>query len=467
MQSLQRAQLGLTIAAQSTARGMGAIGIVRLSGSEAFTIGAALGCRSPQAQPYKLQRALLRNAQGAALDDAMAVAMPAPNSYTGEDLLELHVHGGEAVVAAVLQACLAAGARAAEPGEFTLRAFVHGRMDLAQAEAVGALIHAQTDAGRARALAVLQGDVSTAIGTWLQRLEGVAAAWLAQLDFPDDTLEGPGVTQTEQQACLKAHEALERLLGRMALDDEQPPHVVLLGAVNTGKSTLTNALCGYERALVDADAGTTRDAIEVPLRWRHQRLNWWDTAGRRQGAEGVEARGITLGAERAQSAALIVWLCAAEAPLWPPQELLQKGAPVLLLGAQADRLDAAARADFAASALRAGHTVHGFVSGKTGEGITQLQQLVCDGLTQGHTRGAVAANAPDENATLGNLRHREQLSVALEALGDVEASFAGGMPLDVLLMDLQRAIRALGQIVGRDVDARVIDRIFSDFCIGK
>jgi tRNA modification GTPase len=202
--------------AQSTARGVGAIAIVRISGTEAFAIAARLGCEQAKQTPYKLVRVPLRAPDGALLDDALVVWMPGPHSYTGEDLVELHVHGGEAVVAAVLEACLQLGARPAEPGEFTLRAFAHGRLDLAQAEAVGALIHAQTDVARQRALTALHGGLSTQIHGLLQRLEGIAAAWLSQLDFPDDTAEGTGVTDEQRQACGQAQAALEALLGRMA-----------------------------------------------------------------------------------------------------------------------------------------------------------------------------------------------------------------------------------------------------------
>lgn len=469
MQALQREQLNQTIVAQSTPRGMGAIAIVRLSGTTAFAVGQGLGCTGLGQQPYKLTRVQLVGPAGEPLDDALAAAMPGPKSYTGEDLLELHLHGGPAVVAAVLDACLRLGARAANPGEFTLRAFVHGRLDLPQAEAVGALIHAQTEGGRARALAALSGGTSAAITHWLHGLEGVAAAWLAQLDFPDDTLEGVGATAQDRQLCRRAVDALERLLGQMVEADEAPAQVVLMGAVNTGKSTLTNALCGSERALVDAEAGTTRDAIEVPLRWGTVQLRLWDTAGQRDDAQGVEARGIALGIARAETAAVVVWLCDGTAPVWPSQALLGRGTPVLVWGARADRMDAEARRALAALAQQQGFELCGFVSGQTGEGLAQLQAAVlahCAAAAAAATEDAHAAGpAPQE--ILGNLRHRQQLQAALTALGEVEEGMAQGAPMDLLLSDLQQAVRALGQIVGRDVDARVLDRIFSDFCIGK
>jgi tRNA modification GTPase len=446
--------------AQSTARGVGAIAIVRISGTEAFAIAARLGCEQAKQTPYKLVRVPLRAPDGALLDDALVVWMPGPHSYTGEDLVELHVHGGEAVVAAVLEACLQLGARPAEPGEFTLRAFAHGRLDLAQAEAVGALIHAQTDAARQRALTALHGGLSGQIHKLLQRLEGIAAAWLSQLDFPDDTAEGTGATDEHRQACGQAQAALEALLGRMAAEDDAPPDVVLMGAVNTGKSTLLNALAGYERAIVDPEAGTTRDIIEVPLRFRGQRFQLWDTAGHRLEAQGVEARGIALGAERAQKAALVLWLCRGSAPLWPPSELT---APLLVLGAQADQANSAQRQALEQEAQARGLSLAGWISGRTGEGVDALLQTISARLAAGApSEGPEAALEP-----MANLRHRQQLQAAIEALGAVEASMQQNMPLDLLLTDLQGAVRALGEIVGRDVDARVIDRIFSDFCIGK
>jgi len=455
-----RAQLQQTMVAQSTARGVGAIAIVRLSGAEAFAIAGRLGCEKAKQTPYKLVRVPLRGPDGTLLDDALAVWMPGPHSYTGEDLVELHLHGGEAVVAAVLEACLQLGARAAEPGEFTLRAFAHGRLDLAQAEAVGALIHAQTDVARQRALTALQGGLSTQIHGLLQRLEGVAAAWLAQLDFPDDTAEGTGATDEQQQACRGAQAALEALLGRMAAEDDAPPDVVLMGAVNTGKSTLLNALAGYERAIVDAEAGTTRDIIEVPLRFRGQRFQLWDTAGHRLEAQGVEARGIALGAKRAQKAALVLWLCKGDGPLWPPADL---AAPLLVLGAQADQADSEQRQALEREAEARGLPLAGWISGRTGEGVDALLQILSARLAaEARSGGLEAAEEP-----MANLRHRQQLQAAIEALGAVQASMQQNMPLDLLLTDLQGAVRALGEIVGRDVDARVIDRIFSDFCIGK
>lgn len=462
MNPATRAQHNQTIAAQSTAKGTGAIAIVRISGVEAFDVAQKLGCQSDKQRPYKLVRVALSHESTGALDDALVAFMPGPNSYTGEDLVELHVHGGEAVVAAVLRACLVLGARPAAAGEFTLRAFAHGRLDLAQAEAIGALIHAQTDGARTRALAVLGGALSNQVGQWLHRLEGVAASWLSQMDFPDDTLDACGASQAERSTCAAACAALEALWARMAQEEERAPHVVLMGAVNTGKSTLTNAFAGYERAIVDASAGTTRDTIEVPLRHRQQRFNLWDTAGERAGATGVEAQGIRLGRAQAEQAALVLWLCDAACPLWPPKEL---SCPFLLIGAQADRYDAAQRAAFEAAAKTRGLSVAQWISGRTQEGIDVLRERICVQLQTRFERQGLGDGAEADG--MANLRHKQQLQLAIEGLQALAQGVAQGQPLDLLLTDLQHTVRALGQIVGRDVDAQVIDRIFKDFCIGK
>jgi tRNA modification GTPase len=442
-----------TIVAQSTPKGAGAIAIVRLSGPAAFNIVAALCQHVPLPAKHTLRPRKLYDAAATVLDEAMLAVMPGPNSYTGDDVAELHLHGSEACVRAVLGACREAGARDATGGEFTLRAFVNGRLDLAQAEAVGALVTARSEAQRTNALRLLAGALSERITPLLQRLEPIMAAWRASLDFPDEGTDA--VPTVDQQAALgDILKRIKELADSARTDLHRSHQVALCGAPNTGKSTLLNTWAQEERAIVDAMPGTTRDPIAVPM--ADAAIDWvvWDTAGMRAEAVGVEARGVALAQSRGAAADRVVWLVRPEVPVWPPADWRH----VTLVASQADRTDAAGRAAFAARVASRGLSLWGWISAHTGEGIAALQEAV-------RTRDDDTAGA--DGLFVAKARHIELLATARDALGVCLDGMVAQMPLDLALGELELAARCLGAIVGHDVDAAVLDRVFKDFCIGK
>lgn len=449
--TVQQHALSDTIVACATAEGEGAIAIVRLSGAQAGAIAQALA-PGPRAA-RELVRARLRAANGDLLDDAMLVEMPGPRSYTGEDVVELHLHGARVVVQAVLAACQALGARLAGPGEFTLRAFVNGRMDLTQAEAVGDLVGATHDAQRRAALVALAGGLSSQVLALIEPLEAVLTDWRAALDFPEyPTGEGWDAAHAGVLAGVAAQ--LDALLARSRVDLRRGFRVALCGAPNVGKSTLLNAWAGEHRVLVDAQPGTTRDPVEVELLDGATRWSVCDTAGMHAAASGLEAAGIALGRQWAARADYVLWLCTGEQPVWPDASLRVDA----VVGGKADLLSEGGKKHVAAAAQARGLTFLGWVSGKTGTGVAALRQA---------TLGALGDTTLSEGRLSVRQRHLEALLAARAALGRVIAAHAAGDSLDVLAYDVEEAAKWLGSIVGRDIDAAVLDRIFSAFCIGK
>lgn len=445
-----------TIAAQSTARGQGAIAIVRLSGPQAYSIAARLARYTDTAVPisHRMQRVALFDGQEKQLDDAMMVWMQKPRSYTGEDMVELHLHGAQAVVLAVLDACYAQGARAARAGEFTLRAFLNGRMDLTQAEAVGQLLAAQTQTQRQSALRVLDGAFSARVLPWLEEMEGILAAWRAVLDFPEYPT-GDAPTAAQLQSLRDILKRIRTTCQSVKTDLGRPFQVALCGAPNTGKSTLLNAWAEDERAMVDATPGTTRDAIGVPM--HDHGINWylWDTAGMRPEAQGVEARGIEITRSRAEAADRVLWLLSADQPVWPPDAWEH----VWVVGSRADRLSDASRRAFEADVAMRPWPFLGWISVHTQTGLDSLRARVAGAFRE--------TKSSDEALLVVKSRQLEQLKAAAEALTTCLEAADAQATLDVLMADLEWSVRALGALLGRDVDAAVLDRVFGDFCIGK
>ena len=448
------ASLDDTIVAPATAAGEAAVAIVRLSGPRARSIGAELAPSRSARESHRLYRVRLRAGDGAALDDGLVVEMHAPRSYTGEDVVELHVHGGRGVVDAVLGSCLTAGARLAEPGEFTLRAFLRGRMDLAQAEAVGDLISATSESQRRIALGQLAGGLSGTITRLLDDLEGVLAAWRALLDFPEQVGEAEPGDDGRAAVLARVGGELEVLVEQARLDLSRRPQVVLCGAPNSGKSSLLNALVGERRVLVDAAPGTTRDPVEVELAVEGVRVSVWDTAGLRDEADGLERDGIELAWARLARCERALWLASSDAPLWPPDELRAKA---VVVGSKVDLVTAGRREDLRREAASRGCELWGFVSTRTGEGVSDLRRWL----------GRLAPAPATEGVVLVRERHVQALRSARAALGRVAAGLGRGLTLDVLAIELEQASKSLGQVLGRDVDLDVLDRIFADFCLGK
>ena len=445
--------------------GPAAIAIVRLSGPDATAIGQRL-CSQFLPEAYRIARRDLRDEAGRLLDEAMVVAMPKPRSATGEDLVELHLHGGPAVTEAVVATCCRAGARLAQAGEFTRRAFLHGRIDLAQAEAIGALVMADTEAARTASLSLLQGGLSRAIEDAIHPLEGLVAQARAALDFPDDAGENwppDGLMAALDGLIERLAEMHQRQRDVRAL----APTVALRGASNAGKSTLLNALVGEERALTDAAPGTTRDTVSAPWRFQEVRATLWDTAGERMEATGLEARGIARGRAMAGSAALTLWLLGRPA-VWPAESDHAAG-PTWVVGSRADAYRDQERVELAHEAERRGLLFAGCTSIPdvgAASGVMELAAKLAE-----HLRGAMGAFEAHGGVTGATMattaRHRESLAEALSGAQAARSAVVEGTPPDCVLIDLERALQALGGIVGRDVEASVLDRVFADFCIGK
>ena len=384
----------------------------------------------------------------------MVVEMLAPRSYTGDDVVELHVHGSPVVVARVMETCCHWGARPARPGEFTFRAFLNGKMDLAQAEAVGDLIAAGDDALHRVATRQLQGALSQRILDILDTLERILSQWRAALDFPEHPT-GEGRLDAHHMEIAEVNCKIQELIAGAQLKLREGFQVVVCGAPNVGKSTLINAWAGQSRVLVDDSPGTTRDPVEVRLTDQGQTWSVWDTAGfRREGAR-LEMAGMAMARHRIDEADAVVWLMDANAPLWPDDAVTDHVRWVV--GAKSDGVDLEQRRVFENTVQEQNLPFWGWISGVRGEGLEEL-------------RSDLVASTWDPNSentvVVTRRRHYDALTKASNALERIQSHHLQ-TTLDALSRDLEEAVQILGAIVGRDVDGAVLDRIFSEFCIGK
>lgn len=452
---------GDTIAAVATAPGPAAIGIVRISGPRA---GAVLEAVVPDAgavsRPRRIRRGRARDpGDGAPVDDVLCFFAPGPRTVTGEDLGEIHGHGGPVVLGRLLAAVLAAGARPAEPGEFTCRGFVNGRFDLTRAEAVAQLISARSERAAAAALARLEGAAGRTLDGSLDLLTRAAARLEAGLDFPDEDLPPAAAGElaglVERALGPLAEAARSFRLGSRLADGAQ---VAFAGPVNAGKSSLFNRLAGEERALVDPGPGTTRDVVEargelggVPVLYR-------DTAGLREGAEGVESRGIDLGLRAAREADAVVIVLdgaagAAASPVTEGLAGLAGSRPVLVALNKCDLHGFAPRVPAALE-----HLPRVAVSALTGAGVEALAGLL----------GRLLAG--DEGAgepLLATARQHREVRQAIEHADAAAARLREGADPELAAEDLRLAREALERLFGRGADESLLDGIFSTFCLGK
>lgn len=435
-----------TIVAIATPAGRGAVGIVRASGPQAPAIARRVLGRLPE--PRVASRCSARDAAGQVLDEGLALFFPAPHSYTAEDVLEFQGHGGMVVLRSVLAAFLDAGARLAEPGEFSRRAFLNGRMDLAQAEAVADLIDAASEQAARSALRSLSGEFSDAIRALVAQLVELRALTEATLDFPEEEVD-----ELHRDA---AAARLARL--RAALDDvlsrskegsllREGIHVVLAGRPNVGKSSLLNRLAGEERAIVTAIPGTTRDTLREAVSIDGVPLTLVDTAGLRVAADEVERLGVERTHSEVARADLVIAVFDATSrdrslPVAPPPA--------------AARIDVYNKVDLVPGfAVAPGERPAVAVSAKTGAGIDSLRRAIL---------AAAGWKSHGESVFLARERH---LRALLEAGAHLEAAAHRGRQWELFAEELRLAQRALGTIAGELTADELLGEIFSRFCIGK
>lgn len=428
-----------TIFALATAQGKAGVAVIRISGPEAWQAGRKL-CGTLPASHQTATR-VLRDAQGVMLDHALVLPFAEKRSFTGEEVLELHLHGSTAIVAAVMQELgQMTGLRLAEPGEFTRRALENGRLDLTQVEGLADLIDAETEAQRKQALRTLSGELGEIASQWRKDLIRAASLLEATIDFADEdvpldvTPEVSDLLSRVQSGLTKAARGTD-VAERIRTGFE----VAIIGAPNVGKSTLLNTLAGREAAITSDIAGTTRDVIEVRMDLAGLPVTLLDTAGLRETEDQVEKIGIARALERAEQADLRVFLT--EDGNLPSDVSLTSGD--LLVGAKADlgSLD-----------------VDLSISGVTGQGVDTLVERITEQLT---VRSAGAGLATRE-------RHRQALT---RADRDIEAAKVildtGPESYDIAAEELRSAIRALNSLIGHVDVENLLDEIFASFCLGK
>ena len=452
-----------TIAAIATGRSPSAIGILRLSGPDTFTaLDAVFRARNGRPAAAQRPRSMvlgdLLDGAGRVIDNVLCVTFPAPHSYTGEDCAELHCHGSPVVLDAGLRALFAAGCRQAQGGEFTKRAFLSGQLDLLQAEAVADLIDAETAEQAHNAVCQLSGTLSRTVDRVYEALLSMAARFYAVVDYPDEDIED--LRQPELLDTLHtARQDLERLLTGFSRGQllKQGVPTVLLGKPNAGKSSLLNALLGYDRAIVTDIAGTTRDTVEEKLPVGGVLLRLTDTAGIRDGGDAVEALGVERSRAAARQAALaILVLDGSSPPTAEDEEAIALARQVPRLLVVMNKCDLPRHPDAAALTGRFDTVLS----------VSARENLGLDALTR-----AIAAlfppGPPADGALLTNARQADAVSRALSAVTDAHDALQNGMTPDAVLTDCEAALEALGELNGKHIRDDLVDTIFSRFCVGK
>lgn len=451
-----------TIAAISTPLGEGGIGIVRISGAAAEGIARKIFSRKPSGglQSHRFYYGeLIDPDSGDTVDEIMLVLMQAPRSYTCEDVLELHCHGGYLIVQRVLQLALRAGARLAEPGEFTKRAFLNGRIDLLQAEAVIELIRGKTEAALALAQHQREGILSKRIAAVKDGIITSLAFIEAYLDFPEEDIDLPGVREIET-GVRTSLELIEGLLqgfqqGKVLREGVS---VLIVGKPNVGKSSLLNTLLKEKRAIVTSIPGTTRDIIEEVVNINGLPVNLLDTAGIRDTGDEIEQEGMKLTMEKIPLADLILFVVDSSRPFENEDALIVNailGRKILVVSNKSDLPQVIRLPEQVASvpAVR--------ISARDGGGIDELRETIFSRFIHGDS-----LDGRDFTA-ISQARHRDALVRAQQGLLSFLESFAAGMPLEIYSLELRDALNALGEVTGETTTDDILDQIFTRFCIGK
>lgn len=452
-----------TIAALATPVGEAGLAIVRLSGRRA--IEKADACfRGAGSGAVALSRAKTHTlhyghivSQGRVIDEVLVAVMRAPRTYTREDVVEVSCHGGMVVARAVLESVLASGVRLAEPGEFTLRAFLNGRLDLAQAEAVADIVHARTDLALQAAQEQLAGKLSRRIGELRDDALDALAHVEAHLDFPEEDI-APDTRDRLAQRLGEAVRTTDQLLATAAEGKilRQGIRAAIVGLPNVGKSSLLNQLLGRDRAIVSSQPGTTRDTLEETANIRGIPVVFIDTAGLRQSFDEIEQEGVRRSHRSLESAELILHVLDGSRPFQ------QEDHHHLAAWRERKRVLVRNKMDLKQQ-LELPETLRGplvSVSATSGEGVEELKDVIRSMVWSGAVRA-------DSLEVMINARHRDALERARRSFLRSEEALRADHPLDLVALDLRAGVQAVGEIVGKTATDDLLDRVFSQFCLGK
>ncbi len=473
-----------TIAAIATPPGIGGIGVIRVSGPEAFAFVHPLlrqpGGRTDIPPSHLLTYGqIVDPATEEIVDEVLAAFMRAPRTYTREDVVEIQGHGGPLVLQRILRLVLAQGARMANPGEFTLRAFLNGRLDLAQAEAVMDLIDAQTEAGQRLAMQQLRGHISTQLQEARQSILAVVAHIEASIDFPEEEVPTPQPEELRSLITIGQRQVDALLAGsEQGRLYRQGLRTAIIGRPNVGKSSLLNALLRSERAIVTPIAGTTRDTVEEVANLRGIPLHLIDTAGITPSDDPVEQMGVQRSRSAAESADVVLLVFDGAEPLTGQDRQVSEELKIMGFGGGADttlqvstvrsrpvvvvinKADRERRLEIEKVHCMWPGAPFVVTSTLSGEGLPELEETVANLVLAGKTLHS-------ESALVTSARHQEALRLAAEHLRASLVPLDRGLPLDFVSIDLRAAYDALGEITGETASDDLLDKIFSEFCIGK
>ncbi len=452
-----------TIVAPATAPGIGAVAIIRLSGPRAFEILRAIWRPAHEGNPRELVIGdVIDPATGVNLDRAMAVVFPKPKSFTGEDVAELHCHGGSYLTRRIIAVAISHGARIAEPGEFTRRAFLNERIDLAEAEAVADLISARSESGLRQALAQLSGNLSKKVKELRKKIVNIRAHLEVEIDFSDEDIAMPSRHVMAEE--------IERLIGDVAVlhDSFSRGRVVregaraaIIGKPNVGKSSLLNLMLGTDRAIVTAIPGTTRDVIEDVVQLGAHAITLLDTAGIRASPDEIERLGIERSRAALSDADLVIAVFDSSGPLDDEDlavaRLCAGRAGVALLN-KSDLLQISGAAELREAGIAMPILA---ISALAGDGLPALRDELA------HAVDSLGAPDGASGLAISRDRHRDALERALSSLRAARASVLARMPPEISAVDITAAAEALGAITGEVTGEDILDAIFREFCIGK